>query len=206
MPGRKLFINNSIYPLDVTLIIRSGPDPANTAGTQDVHLDPHEQEWVTYGTESDIYLNGLSLVLEAATPGFLVAEFVVAEFVVETRGSAFDDEMNMNDVVAISYQDGAFSFNGHRQPAKRQPMPAVTKENLEDALQQAINLELATIPTYLYTYYSIHRSWTQVPPKKGLPVSGSADALRAQLKADLQVAGHQQTDEAIQELSVDIQV
>src|ERR1044071_2775369 len=34
----------------------------------------------------------------------------------------------------------------------------VTLENLEDALQQAIEIEIATIPVYLYTYYSINRS------------------------------------------------
>ncbi|BDD04140.1 ferritin-like domain-containing protein [Aureibacter tunicatorum] len=33
----------------------------------------------------------------------------------------------------------------------------VTPENLDEALQQAIEIEIATIPTYLYTYYSIIR-------------------------------------------------
>ena len=33
----------------------------------------------------------------------------------------------------------------------------VTLENLDDALQQAIEIEIATIPVYLYTYYSINR-------------------------------------------------
>jgi hypothetical protein len=36
--------------------------------------------------------------------------------------------------------------------------PAVTPSNFEDAMQQAIALELATIPTYLSTYYSINRA------------------------------------------------
>ncbi len=34
----------------------------------------------------------------------------------------------------------------------------VTLENLDDALQQAIEIEIATIPVYLFTYYSINRS------------------------------------------------
>ncbi len=35
---------------------------------------------------------------------------------------------------------------------------AVDPENMADALQQAIEIEIATIPTYLYTYYSINRT------------------------------------------------
>ncbi len=34
----------------------------------------------------------------------------------------------------------------------------VTPENLSEALQQAIEIEISTIPTYLFTYYSINRS------------------------------------------------
>src|ERR1044072_6049660 len=33
----------------------------------------------------------------------------------------------------------------------------VTPENLGEAIQQAIEIEIATIPTYLYTYYSVRR-------------------------------------------------
>lgn len=39
----------------------------------------------------------------------------------------------------------------------------VTPDNLPDVMDQAIGLELATIPTYLATYYSIHRSQHQDP-------------------------------------------
>ena len=37
----------------------------------------------------------------------------------------------------------------------------VTPDNIEDVMQQAIALELATIPTYLSTYYSINRAQDQ---------------------------------------------
>lgn len=37
----------------------------------------------------------------------------------------------------------------------------VTPENLGEALQQAIEIEISTIPTYLFTYYSIQRSPSQ---------------------------------------------
>jgi hypothetical protein len=33
----------------------------------------------------------------------------------------------------------------------------VTPENLGEAIQQAIEIEIATIPVYLYTYYSVNR-------------------------------------------------
>lgn len=42
--------------------------------------------------------------------------------------------------------------------AKTKNKVVVTLENLGDALQQAIEIEIATIPVYLYTYYSINRS------------------------------------------------
>jgi hypothetical protein len=37
----------------------------------------------------------------------------------------------------------------------------VTPENIGEAIQQAIEIEIATIPVYLYTYYSINRSPNQ---------------------------------------------
>src|ERR1700748_3791670 len=34
----------------------------------------------------------------------------------------------------------------------------VTPKNIGEAIQQAIEIEIATIPVYLYTYYSINRA------------------------------------------------
>src|ERR1700744_71106 len=45
-------------------------------------------------------------------------------------------------------QNSFFSKNGDE----------VTPENLGEAIQQAIEIEIATIPVYLYTYYSINRA------------------------------------------------
>ncbi|MFT6779683.1 MAG: hypothetical protein ACJAV1_003626 [Paraglaciecola sp.] len=36
-------------------------------------------------------------------------------------------------------------------------VPKITPENMKEALQQAIEIEIATLPTYLSTYYSIQR-------------------------------------------------
>lgn len=52
----------------------------------------------------------------------------------------------------------------------------VTPENLGEALDQAIGIEIATIPVYLYTYYSINR----VP---------SQDAISGRLVQELTAAG-----------------
>jgi len=73
---------------------------------------------------------------------------------------------------------------------------AVTKDNIEKAMQQAIALELATIPTYLSTYYSINRAQDQ-------------DALYAKLHGQLSASGLLTSDEVnalAQELKLDILV
>jgi hypothetical protein len=72
----------------------------------------------------------------------------------------------------------------------------VTKENLKEVMQQAIALELATIPTYLSTYYSINRAQDQ-------------DKLYAKIHAQLsQVGGRtpEKIDELAQELKLDVLV
>ncbi|MEQ6123029.1 ferritin-like domain-containing protein [Pseudotenacibaculum sp. MALMAid0570] len=72
----------------------------------------------------------------------------------------------------------------------------VTPDNIEDVMQQAIALELATIPTYLSTYYSINRAQDQ-------------DKLYAKLHAQLSESGKRSADEVnrlAQELKVDILV
>lgn len=72
---------------------------------------------------------------------------------------------------------------------------AVTPDNLTDVMDQAIQLELATIPTYLSTYYSIHRSQDQ-------------DALYEKLQSQLTNAANGKSPAEInalaQELKLDI--
>ena len=74
--------------------------------------------------------------------------------------------------------------------------PAITPANFAEVMQQAIALELATIPTYLSTYYSIIRAQDQ-------------DDLYAKLQAQLAaVPGASETDIAgrAQELKIDVLV
>ena len=73
---------------------------------------------------------------------------------------------------------------------------SVTKENIKEVMQQAIALELATIPTYLSTYYSINRAQDQ-------------DKLYAKIHAQLSQTGERtaaEIDELAQDLKLDILV
>lgn len=73
---------------------------------------------------------------------------------------------------------------------------SVTKENIKDVMQQAIALELATIPTYLSTYYSINRAQDQ-------------DKLYAKIHTQLSQASELSPDEIdtlAQELKLDVLV
>lgn len=69
----------------------------------------------------------------------------------------------------------------------------VTPENLGEAIQQAIEIEIATIPVYLYTYYSLQRSPNQNAisgalvrelTAKGMPL---ADANKVALELSAQI-------------------
>jgi hypothetical protein len=69
----------------------------------------------------------------------------------------------------------------------------VTPENLGEAIQQAIEIEIATIPVYLYTYYSLNRSpnqnaisgaLVQQLTAKGMPL---ADANKVALDLSAQI-------------------
>ena len=72
----------------------------------------------------------------------------------------------------------------------------VTKENIENVMQQAITLELATIPTYLSTYYSINRAQDQ-------------DILHAKIKEQLsksELRTSTEIEKLAQELKLDVLV
>lgn len=72
---------------------------------------------------------------------------------------------------------------------------AVTPENLHKVMDQAIGLELATIPTYLATYYSIKRTQNQ---------DALFQKLQLQLTKSAQGMSPAEVNELAQELKVDI--
>ncbi|MBV8633110.1 MAG: hypothetical protein JO002_01345 [Burkholderiaceae bacterium] len=96
MSGRKTIINNTPRDVSVTLAIRAGDNPANSAGRQTVTIKAHSQTQVTYGNDSNIYLNGLSVVAVGSDGVFGEQEFVV------TRGAAIDNLLNMNSVIVLN--------------------------------------------------------------------------------------------------------
>lgn len=69
----------------------------------------------------------------------------------------------------------------------------ITKENFEETMHQAIALELATIPTYLSTYYSIKRSQDQdtVYQKVLSQLPAGSEALAQELTLDVLVYANQ---------------
>lgn len=73
----------------------------------------------------------------------------------------------------------------------------VTKENFPEAIQQAIGIEIATIPVYLFTYYSVIRTPNE-------------DKLKKQIYDKLVSSGKNYTqaelDNYVKELNADIQV
>ena len=102
MAGTKVISNQTQKPVEVTLIIRDGDNPANTWGNQIVRLAAGESREITYGnSNTTIYLNGLGL-----RSGSLFQEQRV-----ETRGDKYDNVLNTNSKLAITSLPGE-SVNG----------------------------------------------------------------------------------------------
>jgi hypothetical protein len=106
----KTLINRTGNELRVTLIVRKGDHPDETAGTVDVVLgaapkiteaaktaDNKNEQDVTYGNDVDIYLNGLSILMVKDGSG------IERRDVVLTRGSALDNELNMHDTIEFLF-------------------------------------------------------------------------------------------------------
>jgi hypothetical protein len=112
----KTLINRTGNELRLTLIVRKGDHPDQTAGTVDVELgagpdaaqdtapaegrsarkDPSVQQ-VTYGNDVDIYLNGITAMMIQDGSGIGRREIVLE------RGSALDRELNTNDTIEFLY-------------------------------------------------------------------------------------------------------
>lgn len=121
MPGRKKLINQTGKELSITLLVRPGesPDPAKQGKSVEVNLssgpDPETGEdnsaqLVEYGNNSDIYLNGLELVL-TDDGSELVKRVVVVE-----RGSELDNTLNMNSILEFIYDGNSVLVSGRNEP------------------------------------------------------------------------------------------
>lgn len=106
MAGMKKLINRTGNELKVTLIVRRGDHPSETAGTVDVDLaagpndasgeDKSVQD-VSYGDDVNIYLNGIETTMIEDGSAVGKRELVVK------RGSEVDNALNTHDTIEFLY-------------------------------------------------------------------------------------------------------
>ena len=119
----KTLINRTGNDLKVTLVVRNGETPGTDFGTVDVHLAAATAgsaaeaggscQQVQYGDDTDVYLNGIEMVLIKDGAGIGKREVVVE------RGSSLDDRLNTRDTIEFLF-DGKqvlwSSSNADAQP------------------------------------------------------------------------------------------
>jgi hypothetical protein len=116
----KTLINRTGGDLKVVLIVRKGDHPSDTAGSVVVELaagsdqetgEEDLMQRVSYGNDTDIFLNGLELTMQAKG-----AE-TTSRSVVAVRGSKLDRILNTNDTIDFRYdgQNVLFSASNSDQ-------------------------------------------------------------------------------------------
>jgi hypothetical protein len=96
--GAKTFINQTSYPLHITLTVRSGDTPGNEAGTQEFELAASQSQFYPYSDGTNPYLDGLVAVVDSA------GSIIASQQAVTVRSSSVDDALNMNDTLSFSLQ------------------------------------------------------------------------------------------------------
>jgi hypothetical protein len=95
--AQKLMVNQTNYTINGTLTVRSGNNPGGQEwGQVPFILQPNSQEMVPYGDANDPYVDQLEI--SAMTDGAVL----LTDQIVITRGSALDNQFNMNDTVYIN--------------------------------------------------------------------------------------------------------
>ena len=106
MAGMKKLINRTGNELMVTLVVRAGDQPDQTAGSVNVEMaaGPDKESGkdgsvqnVSYGNDVDIYLNGIETTM--IKNGSAIGE---RRLVIE-RGSKLDNALNTNDTIEFLY-------------------------------------------------------------------------------------------------------
>lgn len=105
MAGIKNFTNSTDKKLAITIYIRDGENPGNTAGTQQFSLDRFETKQITYGNARNIYLNGMNVV--SMYDGQVTGE---QKFIIQ-RGSPLDDLFNRNNHIWIKFIETLFDIS-----------------------------------------------------------------------------------------------
>ncbi len=107
MSGTKTFVNNTPSPVSVSLFVRQGDNPANQLGTTAFTLTKGQQTQIQYGSSSNPFLNGYSLVA-----GFS-GDVFNQDATVTSRGSSLDNQLNTNSVIEINFANNSFSISAH---------------------------------------------------------------------------------------------
>jgi len=97
--GVKTFTNQTPYPLNLVLTVRSGDVPGTLADTQDFALAAGQSQVYTYSQGStNPYLDGVVAVIDST------GNIISSQQAVTVRSSAVDDALNRNDTVIFSLQ------------------------------------------------------------------------------------------------------
>jgi hypothetical protein len=102
MWGQKQLVNDTRYDLTITLNIRLSADPRYNAGKKTISMRPGESTRVIYGDERNPFLNGIEMI------AILNGSIIATQELVITRGSDFDNKLNVNDTLAFLFANGAF--------------------------------------------------------------------------------------------------
>jgi hypothetical protein len=103
----KTLVNSSTQQITVTLLVRSGADPAAQAGSVSAKIAAGASKAVTYGTPTNIYLNGVSVTSGSA------GDIYSQQATITTAGSTLDSTLNSNSFVVFTLTDSAFEITGH---------------------------------------------------------------------------------------------
>lgn len=112
MAGVKTVINRSSVPLRVTLLGRSGDNPNISSEHQGTaYIGASQQTSITYGNDSNPYLNGVVLQFSDASSA------IEQSLEVFQRGGAgtLDGKFNTNSIFEITYNvdSNSFSLSAH---------------------------------------------------------------------------------------------
>ncbi|WP_308637133.1 hypothetical protein [Paenibacillus silvisoli] len=107
MAGIKTFTNTTGAALQIMLFIREGPEYYNQDGTVSFTLAPFEELDVSYGTDSNIYLNGILLFTIFQGSVYSSMQFV------NEGGNVIDNALNMNSYITISLVNTVFVYEFH---------------------------------------------------------------------------------------------
>lgn len=104
--AEKIFINNTLAAFQITLFVREGEFPYNQDGTVTFTLDPGETGSVSYGSDTNMFLNGLTIFSIYEGDLFSSVKFVTAQM------SELDNLLNTNGTITISQVETDYVLSG----------------------------------------------------------------------------------------------